>query len=311
MFNTLIHVPILVPDAEGAARTALNPVINWNDVQKRYQKGEIVKIDNVLQPWALKAAHEYVLQGTVYFENSKTVGRDGKNRGRGGNYVKATSPEGLYVGVLRQITEELSAAMPVLIGDHEVLKEFSSYKYDNHKERGGSKNSEGREEEGGEEEATPQFIPFFVPVSKRGKKPAYQQDGRKALADPAKINLNLWLTPDESVEAPELAGMTIYDFPVDTANNFQLNQRSRSSTGLNVSALMQHMIDADVSTATIPYKQNCMIMFPAKLPYQIGTQEKNADLTFHQGYVHQRIDLNWLFGDLVDRETGEVLVDRE
>ena len=64
LFNTLVYYPRPVA-AHG--RRALNPRVDWADVERRFARGEVVVLDDVLEPWALDAAFAWTLEATASF----------------------------------------------------------------------------------------------------------------------------------------------------------------------------------------------------------------------------------------------------
>ena len=114
MHNTLVYLPPSPP--VGVA--ALNPDVDWQEVERKYQNTGIVTVDTVLSSWALEAAHEFLLEATIYNELKH-------------GYVGAYNKDGLSAaGVMQQITKELCVVVQRITGEC-TLTNLWSYKYDN------------------------------------------------------------------------------------------------------------------------------------------------------------------------------------
>lgn len=170
----------------------------------------------------------------------------------------------LHSGLHNDLTKQITRELRVALPDllgKEVLKNFWSYKYDNR----------------------------------------FSHSGIKMHADGAKVNMNMWLTPDDAVLDPEAAGITIFDFGVDTAELFELSQSASRRKELH-----ELMIAAGVRDAVIPHKRNRMVMFNSRLIHQSGHPHK--PMRFKEGYENRRISMTWLFGNLIDRNTGKPIM---
>ena len=252
--NTLVYYP---PPTPSMGRVALNPEVDWLVVAKKYNQGTIVKIDEVLADWALEAAYNFCLEATIYFE---------QKQGYLGAYVaNGLKPPG---GIMDQITQELRAALPIIIGD-ERLSNFWTYKYSN-------------------------------VLREENVRRQAQKYGLGKHADPAKINLNMWLTPDEACTDPTRGGMTIYDIGVDSAEEYFQSQHRTFHSELNVK-----MKEQKTRKVNIKYKRNRMILFNSRLIHGSGVEDNSQDLLFKKGYRNRRISLTWLFGDLMDKALGK------
>ena len=124
-----------------------------------------------------------------------------------------------------------------------------------------------------------------------------QQIGISVHADGAKVNMNMWLTPDHACMDKEAGGTTIYDFGVDTAELFRMTQDNT-----NDARLLEMVRLAGSKMVTIPSHRNRMLLFNSKLLHQTGSP--NRPLIFKNGYENRRISLTWLWGELIDRDTG-------
>lgn len=264
-YNSLLYLP---PPISRSAQptTALRADIDWPDVELRFNRGEIVQVDGVLSEWTLQAAYDYSLEATIWWECKR-------------GFLGAYGVDGLlssnrknHLGIMNQITEELRQALPSIIGA-DLLENFWSYKYNNN-------------------------ILDLDKAFQNGKgERITAQTGISVHADGAKVNMNMWLTPDHACMDKEAGGMTIYDFGVDTAELFRMTQDNT-----NHDRLLEMVRLAGSKMVTIPYQRNRMLLFNSKLLHQTGTPSRQ--LIFKKGYENRRISLTWLWGKLIDRDTG-------
>jgi len=108
-----------------------------------------------------------------------------------------------------------------------------------------------------------------------------RMSGITAHADPAAINLNFWITPDDANLDKEHGGLIVgkrkalkeWDF--DQYNN-------------QPEVLENFMTEGD--TVRVPYRCNRMVMFDSELVH------KTDDLLFRPGFLNRRINITMLFG---------------
>jgi hypothetical protein len=246
-FNTLLYYPppFVLPTAsfgtDGVAVSVLNTKgnIDWHDVEARFLKGEVVVVDDVLAPWALKAAYDFCLEATIYSEQK--IG-----------YLGAYDVDGLFSGPFPLITDAFRKAMPKVIGETRLDK-FWSYKYVS-------------EDKGGE--------------------PKKQQRGTNKHTDRARVNLNLWITPDESNLDPLTGGLTVWDYTVSKEEEFNRYQNPNGGQ-----KLAEAMKLANAKPTSIPYRRNRMVIFDSDRVHE------TSDMHFKPGHKNRRINLTWLYGD--------------
>ena len=255
LHNTLIYYPPTVP--VHLTQSALHPGVDWNDVETKYNAGHVVKIDQVLNDWALEAAYTFCLEATIYWE---------QNPGYLGAYMASgLRPPG---GIMDQITNELRLAMPNIVGN-ERLSNFWTYKYSN-------------------------------TLRKENVQTQKRKLGLGKHADPASLNLNMWLTPDEACLDPVSGGMTIFDMGVETKEMYHQSQVRENDF------LFDRMMEKEKTrSVNIKYKRNRMVLFDSRLIHASGVNKNSQDLQFKKGYTNRRISLTWLFGAFKDHVTGE------
>ena len=114
LFNTLVYYP---RPAVHDGRRALSAAIDWAGVERRFAAGEVVVLDDVLEPWALDAAFRWTLDATCFFEIKR-------------GFLGAYGVDGLTGGLFTQLTRELREALPAAIGAS-ILRQLVSFKYSN------------------------------------------------------------------------------------------------------------------------------------------------------------------------------------
>lgn len=117
---------------------------------------------------------------------------------------------------------------------------------------------------------------------------AYKYDtgsnkGIKIHADPAKVNLNLWITPEKYHEEG-IGGLRVYlktppdDWSASMSNDFKFETK-----------MMEFLSDAEYRS--VEYRQNRFIMFNSRLFH------KTESFRFKDCYRCRRIYLTFLFGE--------------
>jgi hypothetical protein len=249
-FNTLLYYPLPSLPPPGSNQHAINRRIDWKDVERRFLNGEIVVVDDVLEPWALDAAYNFCLEATIYYEQK--IG-----------YVGAYDVDGLNSGPFPSITEDFRTMMPSIVGASRLAK-FWSYKYV------GTSDGSNRQKE-------------------------QEQHGTNKHTDQARVNLNVWITPDDANLDPSSGGMDVWDYRVDNEEMFNSFQLDKDGVELT------NVLKQTGSTVTrIPYKRNRMVIFDSNLVHE------TSQMNFKQGHKNRRINLTWLFGNPSWKEEREV-----
>ncbi|MGI9265592.1 MAG: tetratricopeptide repeat protein [Gammaproteobacteria bacterium] len=108
-----------------------------------------------------------------------------------------------------------------------------------------------------------------------------QMSGITAHADPAVINLNFWITPDDANLDKAHGGLVVGKRKALKEWDFdQYNNRP--------DVLENFMTEGD--TLRVPYRCNRMVMFDSELVH------KTDDLRFQPGFLNRRINITMLFG---------------
>lgn len=115
LFSDTAWLPI-----ERQKDSLLSDKVSWNQVDSRYDRLNVVYVDDALTPRALEALLEYAKSATVFFET--------KAYGAGG-HMGAYLFDGFSAPLLFQLAEEIARAMPRTIGSHRPLRNMWAYKY--------------------------------------------------------------------------------------------------------------------------------------------------------------------------------------
>jgi tetratricopeptide (TPR) repeat protein len=113
--------------------------------------------------------------------------------------------------------------------------------------------------------------------------------GITAHADPAKVNLNFWLTPDEANLEPESGGLVVWtreaprEWDFDEYNNRPDDIEAFAATSDKV---------------VVPHRRNRLVMFNSNLVH------KTDDFRFSPGFTNRRINVTMLFGRRSGRTTA-------
>jgi hypothetical protein len=224
---------------------ALNPNVDWAHVEDQFLNGEVVVIDQFLSPWAVEAAYRFCLEATLYFEYKP-------------GYLGAYLEDGFMSDVLHHITQEMRIAMPRIIGTLPLMN-FWSYKYSNDPSEQSAVSSSG---------------------GSRGR-----ASGTKMHSDAARVNLNLWVTPDEANLDPSTGGLSVWDYAVSTLEEFRRFQEHTAQRELE-----QRIQEVEARAKRVPHRRNRVVLFDSNLVHE------SMPINFAPGYENRRINLTWLFG---------------
>lgn len=102
-------------------------------------------------------------------------------------------------------------------------------------------------------------------------------------ADFAAVNVNFWITPDDSNADPETGGMMIYDVDAPLGWDFQTyNGRT--------DIIKAFLRENGAKSLYVPYRQNRCVVFNSDLFH--GTHE----VRFRSGFVNHRVNVTMLYG---------------
>jgi len=102
-------------------------------------------------------------------------------------------------------------------------------------------------------------------------------------ADLAKVNVNFWITPNESCDDPETGGLIVYDVPAPRSWSFQDYNNNRAK-------IEAYLKDRGARSQRVPYRENRCVLFDSTLFH--ATDE----LHFRPGYTNRRVNVTLLFG---------------
>lgn len=203
-------------------------------------------LDDLLTDEALAALRRIMWESTVFFEAKAPLAF--------GSYVGAYVDDGLNDPILLRLAAELADRLPRILGGH-PLRYLWAYKYA----------SEDDPANGGGVAAS---------------------TGVRLHADPAAVNVNLWLTPDAANLDPESGGLVVFaarpppdwDFAAYNTDTDAVRELLLRPTGY--------------ANATVPYRANRAVIFDSALFHQTDS------FRFRRGYTNRRINLTLLYGDM-------------
>ena len=163
-------------------------------------------------------------------------------------WIGAYLGEGLANPLILQIADELSKKFPKIFKDYPI-KQIWAYKYDS-----------------------------------RAKEENSSLTGIHVHADPAAVNVNFWITPDEANLNPNSGGIIVYD--VKAPRNW-----SHRSYNSDIKKIREEIQKNKKNTTIIPYKENRAVVFNSDLFHETDNYE------FKEGYKNRRINVTILFGD--------------
>ena len=106
-------------------------------------------------------------------------------------------------------------------------------------------------------------------------------------ADFAAINVNFWITPNESNLNPQSGGLIVYD--VEAPKEWDFNTYNTDEQKIR-----EELRKSKGNTRVIPYKENRAIVFNSNLFHETDKYE------FKEGYENRRINVTLLFGKRIN-----------
>tara|TARA_B100000700_G_scaffold172033_1_gene189989 strand:- start:253 stop:1827 length:1575 start_codon:yes stop_codon:yes gene_type:complete len=101
-------------------------------------------------------------------------------------------------------------------------------------------------------------------------------------ADPAGINVNFWVTPNEGNLNPNNGGLKVW-------NKFPPKEWDFDEYNTDVEKMKKFLSENKSKELTIPYKENRAVIFNSKLFHSTDT------FTFNDSYIHKRINITFLY----------------
>ncbi|QWD83488.1 tetratricopeptide repeat protein [Polynucleobacter sp. MWH-P3-07-1] len=102
-------------------------------------------------------------------------------------------------------------------------------------------------------------------------------------ADPAKVNVNFWLTPDEFNLEKDRGGLIVYSRRANEDWNFDAYNNDQKK-------IYEYLSEGDQSQINIPYKRNRCVLFNSILFHETDK------IDFCDVYEGRRINMTYLFG---------------
>jgi len=103
-------------------------------------------------------------------------------------------------------------------------------------------------------------------------------------ADPAVVNVNFWITPDDANLDPESGGLVVHRAEAPLEWDFQEYNN-------NPARIARFLADNDAGRFVVPYRQNRAVIFNSNLFHATDR------FRFRPGYLNRRINITMLFGN--------------
>jgi tetratricopeptide (TPR) repeat protein len=108
-------------------------------------------------------------------------------------------------------------------------------------------------------------------------------------ADPAKVNLNFWVTPDDANLDPDSGGLVVWTREAPADWDFQAYNNEPEAIDAFV---------ADSDKVVVPHRRNRVVMFNSSLVH------RTDDFRFRPGLMNRRLNMTMLFGHRGRPEAG-------
>ncbi len=169
---------------------------------------------------------------------------------KSGGYLGAYLKEGLASPLIIQIADELRKKFPKIFKDHNI-NQIWAYKYDS-----------------------------------RAKNESSSLRGIKVHADLAAVNVNFWITSNESNLNPDSGGLVVYDVEAPKEWDFKIYNNPNDKT-----KILEELKKSKGNTKVIPHNENRAVIFNSNLFHETDNFE------FKEGYENRRINVTLLFGN--------------
>ena len=107
--------------------------------------------------------------------------------------------------------------------------------------------------------------------------------GIRVHGDQAAVNVNFWITPNDSNLNPDSGGMVIWDTAAPTDWEFARYNKDND-------AIYAFLAGAGAKSTTIPHRSNRAVVFDSDLFH------KTDKIEFKDGYLDRRINVTMLYG---------------
>lgn len=131
--------------------------------------------------------------------------------------------------------------------------------------------------------AMPQVIGDYPLLQAWGFKYDQRLQGINMHADFAKINVNFWITPEDSCTDKKTGGMVVYDVPAPESWTF-------ADYNTNQTKMRAFLEANNAKSIRVPYRENRCVIFDSSLIHITD------ELHFRPGYTNRRINVTLLYG---------------
>lgn len=131
--------------------------------------------------------------------------------------------------------------------------------------------------------AMPQVIGDYPLLQAWGFKYDQRLQGINMHADFAKVNVNFWITPEDSCTDKTTGGMVVYDVPAPESWNF-------TDYNTNQPKMRAFLNANNAKSMRVPFRENRCVIFDSSLIHITD------ELHFKPGYTNRRINVTLLYG---------------
>jgi hypothetical protein len=117
-----------------------------------------------------------------------------------------------------------------------------------------------------------------------------EMSGINLHADPAAVNVNFWLTPDDANLDPSSGGLIVYDAEAPQSWRFQ-----SYNNGTSQAEIVSFLEKVEAKPVTFAHKQNRAVIFNSDLFH------RTAPFHFKPGYENRRLNVTMLYGSRADQ----------
>ena len=136
-------------------------------------------------------------------------------------------------------------------------------------------------------EELPRALPGIFHDHKLSYLWAYKYDSRMTginlHGDDAVINVNFWITPDDTNRDHDTGGLIVWNKEAPADWDFL-------KMNADYEAMRQFLSEANAQNISVPHKQNRAVIFNSDLFHETD------EINFHEGYENRRINITMLFG---------------
>ena len=271
-----------------------------DDLQTQFDANNGIAVaDDVLSPEVVEELWRFCIESTVYFATKK-----------GGIYMGGYAKHGFTSPLILKVASEIKESFPAIFNEEDHLTDFWVYNYDNNDLLSGGEDGGASEKsckimtqaEEGLQRLTAEAMKARSAADGAPNDEALQtaliekeielqsfrvkrNAGIDMHADPARITVNMWLTPDEANLDPESGGLMVYKKNVPKGASF-----SDYVLKSGKKVWEQISVEDEAEKMKVTYKRGRMLIFKSHRLHHTD------ECSWKKGYKERRINLTLLFG---------------